>query len=144
MAALSGQEPDRVPYCELAIDRAFAAKLLGWDERPNVNALEESTPFTIAEARKVSTMLGLDNLFYLRRQPVYVDTFVDEEGRIFPASGKIKTEDDLAMINLPDPHRDEFYAEAESFAKNRPYNLSILHNNLPAFNGVFNFFESLG
>jgi uroporphyrinogen decarboxylase len=119
MAALGGQEPDRVPYCELAIDRAFAAKLLGWSEKPCVNALDESTPFTIEEAKKVSMTLGLDNLFYLRRQPVYVDTFVDEEGRIFPGNGKIKTEDDLAMINLPDPHRDEFYAEAEFFAKNK-------------------------
>ena len=119
MAALSGQEPDRVPYCELAIDRVFAARLLGWDEKPYVNALAETTPFTLAEAKKVSMTLGLDNIFYLRRQPVYVDTFVDEEGRLFPGNGKIKTEDDLAMINLPDPHRDEFYAEAESFAKNK-------------------------
>jgi len=119
MAALSGQEPDRVPYCELAIDRVFAAKLLGWDEKPYVNALAENTPFTLAEAKEVSRTLGLDNIFYLRRQPVYVDTFIDEEGRIFPGSGKIKTVDDLAMINLPDPHRDEFYADAESFAKNK-------------------------
>jgi hypothetical protein len=119
MAALSGQEPDRVPYCELNIDRVFGAKLLGWDEKPYVNALDEETPFTLEEAKKVSTALGLDNIFYLRRQPVYVDTFVDEEGRLFPGTGKIKTEDDLAMINLPDPHRDEFYAEAESFAKNK-------------------------
>jgi uroporphyrinogen-III decarboxylase len=119
MAALSGQEPDRVPYCELSIDRAFAAKLLGWSEKPYVNALDETTPFTIEEAQKVSTALGLDNIFYLRRQPVYVDTFVDEEGRIFPGNGKIKTADDLAMINLPDPHKDEFYTEAESFAKNK-------------------------
>jgi len=119
MAALSGHEPDRVPYCELAIDRVFAAKLLGWDEKPYVNALEENSPFTLEEAKEVSKALGLDNIFYLRRQPVYVDTFVDEEGRTFPGTGKIKTEDDLAMINLPDPHRDEFYAEAESFAKNK-------------------------
>lgn len=119
MAALSGQEPDRVPYCELSIDRAFAAKLLGWDEKPFVNALDEGTPFALEEAKKVSRSLGLDNIFYLRRQPVYVDTFVDEEGRIFPGIGKIKTQDDLALINLPDPHSDEFYAEAESFAKNK-------------------------
>jgi len=119
MAALSGRESDRVPYCELNIDRVFAAKLLGWDEKPYVNALDEETPFTLEEAKKVSATLGLDNIFYLRRQPVYVDTFVDEEGRIFPGIGKIKTEDDLAMINLPDPHRDEFYAEAESFARNK-------------------------
>ena len=119
MAALSGQEPDRVPYCELNIDRVFGAKLLGWNETPYVNALDEETPFTLPESKEVSKTLGLDNIFYLRRQPVYVDTFVDEEGRIFPGTGRIKTEDDLAMINLPDPHRDEFYAEAESFAKNK-------------------------
>jgi uroporphyrinogen decarboxylase len=119
MAALRGQEPDRVPYCELSIDRAFAAKLLGWNEKPQVNALEENSPFTLEEAKIVSRALGLDNIFYLRRQPVYVDTFVDEEGRTFPGTGKIKTEDDLAMINLPDPHRDEFYAEAEFFAGNK-------------------------
>ena len=119
MAALKGEEPDQVPYCELAIDRVFAAKLLGWNEKPSVNALEENTPFNLEEAKKVSSALGLDNIFYLRRQPIYAETFVDEQGRIFPGAGKIKTKDDLAMINLPDPNRDEFYAEAEFFSKNK-------------------------
>jgi len=119
MAALKGEEPDRVPYCELAIDRVFGAKLLGWNEKSSVNALAEDSPFTLAEAKEVSRALGLDNIFYVRRQPVYVDTFVDEEGRTFPGSGRIKSLDDLAMINLPDPHQDSFYAEAESFAKNK-------------------------
>jgi hypothetical protein len=119
MAALSGNEPDRVPYCELNIDRVFGAKLLGWNEKPYVNALDEETPFTLAEAKNVSATLGLDNIFYLRRQPVYADTFEDEEGRIYPGKGRIKTADDLAMISLPDPHRDEFYAEAEAFAGNK-------------------------
>jgi hypothetical protein len=119
MAASNGQEPDRVPYCELTIDRAFAAKALGWDEKPYVNALEEKTPFTIEEVKQISKRLGLDNIFYLRRQPVYGDTFTDDDGRIFPGGGTIKTEDDLALINLPDPHRDEFYAEAEYFARNK-------------------------
>lgn len=119
MAALSGKEPDRVPYCELSIDRVFAAKALGWDEKPYVNALEEKTPFSIEEAKEVSQHLGLDNIFYLRRQPVYADSFTDEDGRIFPGDGTIRTEDDLAKINLPDPHNDEFYAEAEHFARNK-------------------------
>ena len=119
MAALTFQEPDRVPYCELAIDRVFGAKLLGWKEKPRVNALEENTPFNLDEAKAVSKALGLDNIFYLRRQPIYAETFVDEEGRIFPGGGKIRTEDDLDMINLPDPSKDEFYADAESFAKNK-------------------------
>ena len=37
MAALSRQEPDNIPYCELAIYRVFAAKLLGWIENPCEN-----------------------------------------------------------------------------------------------------------
>ena len=119
MAALNGKEPDRVPYCELAIDRVFAANALGWNEKPYVNALAQNTPFSIEEAKQVSKRLGLDNIFYLRRQPVYTDTFTDDEGRIFPGGGSIKTEDDLALIDLPDPHKDEFYAEAESFASNK-------------------------
>lgn len=119
IAALNGEEPDQVPYCELAIDRVFAAKLLDWKEKPCVNALAENTPFSLPEAKLVSKTLGLDNIFYLRRQPVYVDTFVDDQGRTFPGAGRIKSLDDLDMINLPDPHRDEFYAEAESFAKGK-------------------------
>lgn len=118
-SALDHEEPDRVPYCELFIDRAFAAKVMGWNERPMINALEEGNPFTVEEAREVSTRLGLDNLFYVRRQPVFVETFRDGEGRIFPGSGKIKTEKDLEMIELPDPRKDEFYADAEAFAKKR-------------------------
>lgn len=119
LAAMSGEEPDRVPYCELAIDRAFAANALGWDEKPQVNALEEKTPFSLEEAKQVSKGLGLDNIFYLRRQPVYTDTFTDVDGRIFPGGGNIKTKADLVRIELPDPHQDEFYAEAEHFAANK-------------------------
>ena len=29
-AALRCEQPDRVPYCELGIDRALAQKLMGW------------------------------------------------------------------------------------------------------------------
>lgn len=119
LSALNHEEPDRVPYCELFIDRAFAAKVMGWNERPMINALEEGNPFTVEEAREVSSRLGLDNLFYVRRQPVFVETFKDEKGRIFPGSGKIKTEKDLEIIELPDPHRDEFYVDAEAFAKKK-------------------------
>jgi uroporphyrinogen decarboxylase len=117
--ALKGAEPDRVPYCELAIDRAFAAKALGWNEKPKVNALEQNNPFTLEEAKQVSAGLGLDNLFYLRRQPVYTETFTDADGRCFPGGGSIKTMDDLDMIALPDPHSDAFYAEAADFAANK-------------------------
>ena len=36
MAALRGEQPDRVPFCELAIDRALAQKLMGWGDDVSV------------------------------------------------------------------------------------------------------------
>jgi hypothetical protein len=32
LAALRREEPDRVPYCELAVDRALAQRLMGWGD----------------------------------------------------------------------------------------------------------------
>ena len=32
MAALAGEQPDRVPYCELSVDRSLSSQMLGWDE----------------------------------------------------------------------------------------------------------------
>jgi len=119
MAALNHEEADCISCCELFIDRAFAAKLLGWNEKPLVNALDENNPFNIEEAKVVASTLGLDNVFYVKRQPVYVDTFTDNEGRIFPGNGWIKTEDDLSLIKLPDPHKDKFYDDAERFLKGK-------------------------
>ena len=34
LTALRCEQPDRVPYCELAIDRSMAQQLMGWPERP--------------------------------------------------------------------------------------------------------------
>jgi uroporphyrinogen decarboxylase len=119
MAALNREEPDRVPCCELNIDRAFAAKLMGWTETPEVNALDEKTPFTVDEAKTISSVLGLDNIFYMRRQPVYCEIYRDAEGRVFPGRGKIKTRADLPIMDLPDPGKDAFYAEAEEFVKKK-------------------------
>ncbi|NQU16198.1 MAG: hypothetical protein HQ561_18735, partial [Desulfobacteraceae bacterium] len=60
MAALNHEEADCISCCELFIDRAFAAKLLGWNEKPLVNALDENNPFNIEEAKVVASTLGLD------------------------------------------------------------------------------------
>lgn len=119
LAALNREDPDRVPYCELNVDRSFAQKLEGSEAYIGNSALQQGNPFTLDEAKALSTNLGLDNMFYLLRQPVYSKSHAGKDGRQFSGDGMIKTEADLELIDLPDPHNDELYAEAEEFVKNK-------------------------
>ena len=119
VTALRREEPDRVPVCEINVDRAFAEKLEGVQGLVGNAALQTGNPFSLEESQVLSDTLGLDNLFYIFRQPVYAHMHAGKDGRLFPGDGMIKTDADLAMIDLPDPTKDEFYAEAEEFAKNK-------------------------
>jgi hypothetical protein len=113
-AALARTEPDRVPYCELGVDPGLAARLLGWPApKPGVNL--EANPFTVAQAKAVAERLGLDNLSFVLRAPVYAEKRAGQHGILFYGEGLIKTEDDLARLALPDPRDDQLYAEAETF-----------------------------
>jgi uroporphyrinogen decarboxylase len=115
LAALKGEEPDRVPYCELAIDRALAQKLMGWgDPRSQAHNLEVNQ-YTLEEAKAIASFLKLDNLSYVLRAPVYAQKPAGQDGRLFYGEGMIQAEADLAMVELPDPYDDSLYAEAERF-----------------------------
>ena len=120
MAALRREESDRVPKCEINIDRSFAKKLEGLTNDIGNAALQTDSPFTADEAVEVyGGKLNLDNLTYLCRQPVYAHMHAGKDGRLFPGDGKIKNRADATMIDLPDPTKDEFYAEAEEFVKKK-------------------------
>ncbi len=32
LAAIHREEPDRIPYCEMGIDRSLAQRIMGWGE----------------------------------------------------------------------------------------------------------------
>jgi len=115
LAALRGEESDRVPYCEIGIDRALAQKLMGWGEPVSQARNLEVNQYTIQEARAIASLLKLDNLSYLMRAPVYAHKSAGQDGRLFYGEGMIQTEADLAIIELPDPYDDSLYAEAEEF-----------------------------
>jgi uroporphyrinogen decarboxylase len=120
MAALRCEEPDQVPFCELAIDRPLAAKLMGWEDIPTETAASMvKTVYTLDESKQLAAHLGLDNLSYALRAPEYSHTEKGVDDRPFPSRGRIQNEADLAIIELPDPYDDELYAEAEEFVKNR-------------------------
>jgi len=120
MAALRGEEPDQVPFCELAVDRALAAKLMQWEDgRTETAASLVKNPYTLAETLQIADRLGLDNITYAMRAPTYAHMEKGIDGRAFPGAGMIMNEADLAMIELPDPYDDELYAEAEEFVRRR-------------------------
>jgi hypothetical protein len=119
LAALRGEQPDRVPYCEVGIDRALAQQLMGWGQPISQARNLEVNQYTVEEARAVASCLGLDNLSYLMRAPVYAHKSPGQDGRLFYGEGLIRTEADLALIELPDPSDDSLYVEAERFVAHK-------------------------
>lgn len=116
MAALRCEQPDRVPYCELHVDRALAHRIMGWSVPATQAASLEANPYAPAEARAIAERLHLDNLCFVLRAPVYAERVAGQDGRLFYGEGHIRTRADLPLLQLPDPHRDELYSEARDFA----------------------------
>ncbi|HSR13671.1 MAG TPA: uroporphyrinogen decarboxylase family protein [Thermodesulfobacteriota bacterium] len=120
MAALRREEPDRVPFAELAIDRALAERLMGWPATQTAaGGSITRNPFTVEESKALASFLGVDCIGYLLRAPALARQGIGKEGRGFMGEGLIKSEADLEKIQLPDPHGDEMYREAEHFARNK-------------------------
>jgi hypothetical protein len=119
LAALRRGQPDRVPYCEIAIDRALACQLMGWGGCGDQAANLEANPYRVEEARAIAARLQLDNICCVLRAPVYAHKSPGQDGRLFYGEGMIKSEADLALIQLPDPYADQLYAEAETFARHK-------------------------
>jgi uroporphyrinogen decarboxylase len=120
LAALRCEEPDRVPYCEIGIDRVVSNPLLGL---PTPDALRdgnvEPEPFGAEEHKQIAAALKLDNICYELWPPVYAEKLKGQDGRLYYARGMIKSDADLAMVQLPDPYTDNLYTEAERFARNK-------------------------
>jgi uroporphyrinogen-III decarboxylase len=119
MCALRGEVPDRVPYCELGVDRALANRLLGWSEPASQAADLEANPYTIDEALAIAQELRLNNLTYVLRAPVYAERIAGEDGRLFYGEGQIRTRADLDRVQLPDPYDDRLYEQAALFAERK-------------------------
>lgn len=139
-AALRREEPDRVPYCELAVDRALAEKLMEWGQPDSERADLEANIYNVEEAKALAARLGKDNICCLIKAPIYAEKIEGKEGRLFYGDGLVRTEEDLDMLVLPDPHDDALYAEAEEFARNKgDYSLWFTTRM-----GVFNAWLTMG
>jgi len=119
LAALRREVPDRVPYCEFAVDRALAERLMGRGCSGTQAANLEANVYTVEEAKAIASMLHMDNISYVLRAPVYAHKHAGKDGRLFYGAGMIESEEDLALIELPDPHDDALYADAAEFSRNK-------------------------
>ena len=140
LAALRGEEPDRVPYCELYIDRAFGERLMGWEPLPDYRPDFQITPFTADEEHAIADRLHLDNVFFVLRPPTCAETGVGDEGRPFYSQGLIRSMADLAKVEFPDPFDDATYAEAEAFAREKGDRAAWLVTRV----GIFSTMLSIG
>jgi uroporphyrinogen decarboxylase len=119
LTALLRREPDRVPYCELGIDRALAQGLMGWGQPSSQASNLEANAYSVDEAKALAAFLHLDNISYVLRAPVYARKEAGQDGRLFYGEGLIKSEADLPLLRLPDPHDDALYVEAEQFVRQK-------------------------
>ena len=63
MAALNRQETDRIPFCELTIDRSLAEAIMNWSgSSASTSATTRKNPYTVKEHKAIAQKLGLDNL----------------------------------------------------------------------------------
>ena len=109
LTALRLAETDRVPHCELFVDVAMAEKLLNQKLGSTATGGSvRSNPYTAEQAKAVARKLSHDNIGFILRAQDYAQMKIGRDGRAFPGDGLIKTEADLAMIDLPDPTKDEF------------------------------------
>lgn len=95
-AALACREPDRVPYCELWVDPEVTARLLGV---PRESLDDQLTP---QQAHALADVLGMDNVVYVLRPPVYARVAEGAEERQFLGDGQVKSWDAVSLLDLPD------------------------------------------
>jgi uroporphyrinogen decarboxylase len=128
LTALRREAPDRVPYCELGVDRVLAAQLLGdavrcaWPDPGSQAANLEANTYTVDEAKAIAEALHMDNISYVLRAPIYAQKRAGVDGRLFYGAGMIESEADLSLLELTDPYDDALYEGAAAFAQAKgPY-----------------------
>jgi uroporphyrinogen decarboxylase len=97
--ALSGLQPDRVPFCEPPIAQNVCQSLTGHGK-------------SVSE-REISDCLGRDVVVAIVHPPYFADHGVSENGQSYVLDGWIKTRADLPRMVFPDPTDPHLYAAAE-------------------------------
>lgn len=91
-----------VPFMELSIDHEMGEALLG---------KQDFTPGELA------AFMGMDGIGIGVYPPIYAEHHVAEDGRSYVGEGLLAGEEDLSMIQLPDPTDDALYDPVKRFVE---------------------------
>lgn len=106
LRALNLELPDKVPWCELSINRNVAKAAFGIDG--DISEME------------MAHLLGRDNISYWGAcPPLFAEREVSSSGRSYDGNGKLKTWEDLTMMDFPNPNDDAFYQPAIDFLRDK-------------------------
>jgi uroporphyrinogen decarboxylase len=109
-----------VPYCEVGVDEPIICQLLG-REIPKEKFWEagEYTQNPIEVEREVSRILGRDHISCQFRPPIPAHKHAGKGNILFYGEGMVKSEEDLDLIQLPDPYDDRYYEPAKRLLAGR-------------------------
>jgi uroporphyrinogen decarboxylase len=119
-AVLAGEQPDRVPYCELSVDYRFACRLLDrelGDERYYEASEAETMPMEMQ--REVNERLHRDNVTSALRPPLPATKAEGEDRMGFFMDGDLQTRADLEKLQFPDLESEEVRGPIREFMAER-------------------------
>lgn len=105
MCALSGGQPDRVPFCEGNIAANVARALAG-----STHDLSQ---------REISDLTGRDVVLGKLFPPYFADSAIGSDGQEYVTTGWIRTRADLDRMVFPDPEDPELYAATRKVLSER-------------------------
>ncbi|MBN1315115.1 MAG: hypothetical protein JXA42_06590 [Anaerolineales bacterium] len=98
LCALSGDQPDRVPFIEGSVEQNIGQALAKTD-------LELSY-------REMADLLGMDAVVVQYFPPYFANKEIGSDGQVYYTTGKIRTRSDLDLMVFPDPCDPKFYDTA--------------------------------
>lgn len=98
LCALSGGQPDKVPFIEGSVEQNIGQALLKTDRELSY--------------REMSDLLGMDAVVVQYFPPYFADREIGSDGQVYYTTGKIKSRADLDLMVFPDPYDPTFYDKA--------------------------------
>ena len=113
---------------------------MGWASPVSESVDLEGNEYTVEESKSLADRLGIDNITFLLRAPVYAEKHSGQDGILFYGAGLIHSMDDLQRVQLPNPLDDRMYDEAAEFAANKGQFSAWFNTRI----GIFSAMLSLG
>lgn len=111
LAALSLEQPDKVPFVESRVDLPIQRLLLGIDEPPHRKS-DIETGQDLLYIDGLNDVMGMDNIQVRFLPPVFAK-FHTINGNLYPVEPFVRSRDDLDKLVFPDPDDPKMYKNAK-------------------------------